>query len=161
MGEVCPATYHPRSRRSALHRLFYVSFRNPLHIFRCRNFVAIIFSALESLAMAGIRNRFSHAKRLRIDPSKWSPIKNMICVIRRQKQQHRRSRQQKWNYFGALPKTKQRTEYFFWQNNEEGNQEDAITNCKSLHLAIKTVGGPRTEVKKKSPNRGSVALRPR
>lgn len=91
------------------------------------------------LAMEGV---------LLVDPSKWSPIKNMISVIRRQKQQHRRSRQQKWNYFGALPKTKERTEYFFWQNNKEGSREDAITNCKSLYLAIKTVGGPRAEVEK-------------
>lgn len=123
------------------------SFMFRLEIFRCRKFLAITLQSLESLAMAGIRNRFSHAKCLLVDPSKWSPVKNMISVIRHQKQQHRRSRQQKWNYFGALPKTNHRTEYFFWQNNQGGNRENAITNCKSLYTAIKTVGGPRTEVK--------------
>ena len=46
------------------------SFVFRFEIFRCRKFVAIILQLLESLAMTGIRNRFSHAKRLRVDPSK-------------------------------------------------------------------------------------------
>ena len=45
-------------------------FLSCFEIFRCRNLEAITLQSLESLAMAGIRNRFSHAKRLRVDPSK-------------------------------------------------------------------------------------------
>ena len=43
---------------------------------------------------------------------------------------------------------------------KEVEGEDAIKNCKSLYMAMKTVGGPRTEVKKSLYHR-FVALRPR
>ena len=44
------------------------------------------FKGFEGVAMVGIRNRFSHAKRSRVDPSKQE---NMIYVVTRQKQQQR------------------------------------------------------------------------